>query len=79
MFWLWQVIATHMTEEEILGLKEMFKSMDTDNSGTITLEELKQGLKKLGTNMPDDQVRELYNAVRKLSLLSVDSLIHNIS
>ncbi|KAG5020819.1 hypothetical protein JHK87_016674 [Glycine soja] len=31
------VIAENLSEEEIIGLKEMFKSMDTDNSGTITL------------------------------------------
>ncbi|KAK1587101.1 hypothetical protein Q3G72_009540 [Acer saccharum] len=31
-----KVIAENLSEEEIMGLKEIFKSMDTDNSGTIT-------------------------------------------
>ncbi|RHN57561.1 putative protein kinase CAMK-CDPK family [Medicago truncatula] len=35
------VIASCLSEEEIMGLKQMFKGMDTDNSGTITIEELK--------------------------------------
>lgn len=59
-----QVIASNLSEEEIMGLKEMFKSMDADNSGSITFEELKTGLQKLGSNMPEDQIRELMEAVR---------------
>ena len=35
-----QVIAENLSEEEIAGLKEMFKMMDTDNSGQINYEEL---------------------------------------
>ncbi|KAJ0961871.1 hypothetical protein J5N97_029699 [Dioscorea zingiberensis] len=38
-----RVIAGCLSEEEMRGLKEMFKNIDTDNSGSITLEELKQG------------------------------------
>ncbi|KAG5070255.1 hypothetical protein JHK85_002632 [Glycine max] len=48
--------------EEIIGLKEMFKSMDTDNSGTITFEELKAGLPKLGTKVSESEVRQLMEA-----------------
>jgi len=33
----------------LMGLKEMFHAIDTDNSGTITVEELHEGLKKKGT------------------------------
>lgn len=46
-----------------MGLKEMFKSMDTDNSGTITFEELKAGLPKLGTKLSESEVRQLMEAV----------------
>jgi calcium-dependent protein kinase len=42
-------VAENLSDEEIMGLKEMFRSLDTDNSGTITLEELRSGLPKLGT------------------------------
>lgn len=46
-----------------MGLKEMFKGMDTDNSGTITLEELKQGLSKQGTKLSEYEVQQLMEAV----------------
>ncbi|KEH27423.1 calmodulin-domain kinase CDPK protein [Medicago truncatula] len=61
-----KVIAENLSEEEIIGLKEMFKSMDTDNSGTITFEELKAGLPKLGTKISESEVRQLMEAVRFL-------------
>ncbi|XP_048501148.1 calcium-dependent protein kinase 15 isoform X2 [Beta vulgaris subsp. vulgaris] len=57
-----RVIAENLSEEEIMGLKEMFKSMDTDNSGTITFEELKAGLPKLGTKLSESEVRQLMEA-----------------
>ncbi|KAH9775281.1 calcium-dependent protein kinase 1 [Citrus sinensis] len=57
-----KVIAENLSEEEIMGLKEMFKSMDTDNSGTITFEELKAGLPKLGTRLSESEVRQLMEA-----------------
>ncbi|KAK6130004.1 hypothetical protein DH2020_036253 [Rehmannia glutinosa] len=57
-----KVIAENLSEEEIIGLKEMFKSMDTDNSGTITYEELKAGLPKLGTKLSESEVRQLMEA-----------------
>ncbi|CAL5433322.1 unnamed protein product [Camellia sinensis] len=41
----------NLSEEEIVGLKEIFKSMDADNSGTITFEELKAGLSKMGSKL----------------------------
>ncbi|RDY00934.1 Calcium-dependent protein kinase 15, partial [Mucuna pruriens] len=55
-------IAENLSEEEIIGLKEMFKSMDTNNSGTITFEELKVGLPKLGTMISGFKVRQLMEA-----------------
>ncbi|XP_068644575.1 calcium-dependent protein kinase 1-like [Aristolochia californica] len=57
-----KVIAENLSEEEIMGLKEMFKSMDTDNSGSITFEELKAGLPKLGTKLSESEVRQLMEA-----------------
>ena len=46
-----------------MGLKQMFKGIDTDNSGTITLEELKQGLAKQGTRLSEIEVKQLLEAV----------------
>ncbi|EPS65220.1 hypothetical protein M569_09555, partial [Genlisea aurea] len=57
-----RVIAESLSEEEIIGLKEIFKSMDTDNSGTLTFEELKVGLPKLGTKLSEKEVREFMEA-----------------
>jgi len=58
-----QVVAENLSEEEIVGLKEMFKSLDTDNCGTITLEELRTGLPKLGTKISESEIRQLMEAV----------------
>ncbi|PNY01494.1 calcium-dependent protein kinase 17-like protein, partial [Trifolium pratense] len=57
-----KVIAGCLSEEEIMGLKQMFKGMDTDNSGTITIEELKQGLAKQGTKLSEAEVKQLMEA-----------------
>ncbi|GAB4853007.1 Calcium-dependent protein kinase 4 [Ancistrocladus abbreviatus] len=57
-----RVIAESLSEEEIAGLKEMFKSMDTDNSGAITFEELKAGLRRNGSTLKDTEIRDLMDA-----------------
>lgn len=58
-----QVIAENLSEEEIAGLKEIFKMIDTDNSGQITFEELKIGLKKFGANLNESEIYDLMQAV----------------
>ncbi|KAK4758476.1 hypothetical protein SAY87_019777 [Trapa incisa] len=57
-----RVIAESLSEEEIAGLREMFQSMDTDNSGAITFDELKAGLRKYGSTMKDAEIRDLMDA-----------------
>ncbi|XP_074575351.1 calcium-dependent protein kinase 1-like [Curcuma longa] len=60
-----KVIAESLSEEEIIGLKEMFKSMDTDNSGTLTVEELRAGIPKLGNmgiKITESEVQQLMEA-----------------
>ncbi|KAL2512580.1 Calcium-dependent protein kinase 6 [Abeliophyllum distichum] len=57
-----RVIAESLSEEEIAGLKEMFKAMDTDNSGAITFDELKVGLRKYGSTLKDTEIRDLMDA-----------------
>lgn len=61
-----QVIAESLSEEEIAGLREMFKAMDTDNSGAITFDELKAGLRRYGSTMKDSEIRDLMDAVSAL-------------
>ena len=58
-----QVIAEGLSEEEIRSLKTMFESMDTDKSGSITYEELKTGLNRLGSKLPEAEVKQLMEAV----------------
>ncbi|CAN6380466.1 unnamed protein product [Urochloa humidicola] len=57
-----RIIAGCLSEEEITGLKEMFKNIDKDNSGTITLDELKNGLAKHGTKLTDSEIQQLMEA-----------------
>ncbi|OWM82611.1 calcium-dependent protein kinase 20-like isoform X2 [Punica granatum] len=57
-----RVMAEILSEEEIAGLKEMFKMIDTDNSGHITLEELKIGLEKVGAMVKDSEINNLMKA-----------------
>ncbi|KAJ4766646.1 Calcium-dependent protein kinase [Rhynchospora pubera] len=57
-----RVIAESLSEEEIAGLKEMFKMIDTDNSGTITLDELKEGLRRVGSELMDHEIEALMEA-----------------
>ncbi|GLT31588.1 hypothetical protein SLA2020_517100 [Shorea laevis] len=57
-----RVIAQRLSEEEIAGLKEMFKMIDTDNSGQITFEELKEGLKRFGADLNETEFYDLMQA-----------------
>lgn len=68
------MIAESLSEEEIAGLKAMFKAMDTDDSGAITFDELKAGLRKYGSTLKDTEIRDLMDAVRNFSLRIIVSL-----
>ncbi|KAM6543647.1 hypothetical protein CsatB_008094 [Cannabis sativa] len=57
-----KVIAENLSEEEIHGLKQMFNNMDTDGSGTITIEELKTGLSRLGSKLSEAEIQQLMEA-----------------
>ncbi|KAG2678065.1 hypothetical protein I3843_12G128900 [Carya illinoinensis] len=57
-----KVIAENLSEEEIQGLKAMFTNIDTDKSGTITYEELKAGLARLGSKLSEAEVQQLMDA-----------------
>lgn len=57
------MIAESLSEEEIAGLREMFQAMDTDNSGAITFDELKAGLRRYGSTLKDIEIRDLMEAV----------------
>ena len=44
----------------------MFQAIDTDNSGAITFDELKAGLRGYGSTLKDIEIRDLMDAVRFL-------------
>ncbi|XP_026192344.1 calcium-dependent protein kinase 2 [Cyclospora cayetanensis] len=49
------VIAQHMTDSDIDHLRKIFISLDVDNSGTLSVQEVAEGLKRLGwTEIPPD-------------------------
>lgn len=57
-----KVIAENLSTDEIQGLKQMFTNIDTDNSGTITYDELKTGLARLGSKLTEAEVQQLMEA-----------------
>ncbi|KHN17081.1 Calcium-dependent protein kinase SK5 [Glycine soja] len=57
-----RIIAERLSEEEIGGLKELFKMIDEDNSGTITFEELKDSLKSVGCDLMESEIKSLMEA-----------------
>ncbi|KAF6153651.1 hypothetical protein GIB67_027518 [Kingdonia uniflora] len=58
-----RVIADHLSNEEVDGIREMFKKIDTDNDGIVSVDELKVGLLKFGTQLAESEVQILIEAV----------------
>eukprot|EP00475_Leptophrys_vorax_P003709 TRINITY_DN12176_c0_g2_i1.p1 TRINITY_DN12176_c0_g2~~TRINITY_DN12176_c0_g2_i1.p1 ORF type:complete len:202 (-),score=25.72 TRINITY_DN12176_c0_g2_i1:205-780(-) len=58
-----QVVAQHLTEEEILGMREVFDCIDADHSGSISLDEMRKGLQNMGAKMNEGELRQLYAAL----------------
>lgn len=56
------IIAHNKSHEELKELSSAFKAMDTDNSGTITISELKELLTKHGV-VSDETIREIFDSV----------------
>ena len=63
-----RVVATHLSVEEVSGMKEMFEAMDLNNDGAVSFEELKIGLRKFGHHISDTDVKILMEAVSFVSL-----------
>lgn len=61
-----QVVAEHLSVEEVAGIKDAFDMMDTGKQGKISLEEFKIGLHKLGHQIPEADVQILMEAVRTI-------------
>lgn len=54
-----KIIATSLPVEEIRGLREMFQAIDTDKSGTLTIDELREALKRKGHLIPEHDLQRL--------------------
>ena len=52
-----------MSVEEVEIIRDMFALMDTDNDGKITFEELKAGMRKVGSQLADPEIRLLMDVV----------------
>ncbi|KGN53027.1 calcium-dependent protein kinase 24 [Cucumis sativus] len=57
-----RVVADHLSDEQMEGIRRMFHMMDTDKNGDLTFEELKNGLHMIGHSLPDPDVRMLMDA-----------------
>jgi len=64
-----QVIAERLSEEEIAGLRQMFKAVDVQNRGVITFGELRQGLRSYGTELEDREISDIMETVSVISCL----------
>ncbi|KAH9301922.1 hypothetical protein KI387_013505 [Taxus chinensis] len=57
-----RVVAEHLSVEEVAGIKDMFNMMDTDKNGSISLDELRAGMNKLGSHVAEADVQMLMEA-----------------
>ncbi|KAL6752945.1 kinase-like domain-containing protein [Haematococcus lacustris] len=53
------VVGQHLSPDDITGLKELFKSIDTDKSGTITVEEMRTALQQWGHKISEVDLQQL--------------------
>ncbi|PAN45634.1 hypothetical protein PAHAL_9G131800 [Panicum hallii] len=57
-----RVIAEHLSVEEVEVIRDMFALMDTDKDGRVTLQELKVGLRKVGSKLAEPEMELLMEA-----------------
>ncbi|KAK6153366.1 hypothetical protein DH2020_013005 [Rehmannia glutinosa] len=58
-----RVIAEHLSVEEVEVIRDMFALMDTDDDGKVTYEELKAGLKKVGSQLAEPEIKLLMDVM----------------
>ncbi|KAE9608465.1 putative protein kinase CAMK-CDPK family [Lupinus albus] len=54
-----RVIVEYLSVEEVEIIKDIFTLMDTDNDGRVTFEELKSGLRKVGSQLAEPEIKML--------------------
>ncbi|KAL9315328.1 hypothetical protein ACSQ67_016329 [Phaseolus vulgaris] len=58
-----RVIADFLSNEEVEDIKDMFKKMDNDNDGIVSIEELKAGFRNFGSQLAESEIQLLIEAV----------------
>ena len=61
-----------LTEDEVLEIKEAFDLFDTDHSGTIDTDELKQALGNLGIDAKNQTLQNMMNEIDKNQSGTID-------
>ncbi|KAH9803733.1 calcium-dependent protein kinase 33 [Citrus sinensis] len=72
-----KVIVENLPAEEIQKHKETFKQMDTNDSGTLTYDEFKAGLSKLGSTLTEVDVKQYMQAVSNSGALKLADIDGN--
>ncbi|KAL1818456.1 hypothetical protein ACET3Z_013325 [Daucus carota] len=54
-----RVIAEHLSIEEVEVMRDMFTLMDTNNDGKVTYQELRAGLRKVGSQLAEPEMKML--------------------
>lgn len=63
------MIAEHLSVEEMEVIRDMFALMDTDDDGKVTFDELKTGLRKVGSQLAEAEMKLLMDVVIIMLLL----------
>mmetsp|Transcript_19888 Transcript_19888/g.64727 ORF Transcript_19888/g.64727 Transcript_19888/m.64727 type:complete len:514 (-) Transcript_19888:65-1606(-) len=59
----YMVLSKHLSLEEVSGLKAVFDSMDENKDGTVTIQELQNGLKAKGHDLASQDIKALIEAI----------------
>ncbi|KAF5459794.1 hypothetical protein F2P56_019712 [Juglans regia] len=57
-----RVIAEHLSVEEVGVIRNMFAMMDTNRDGKVTYEELRAGLREVGSRLAEPEIKMLMEA-----------------
>ena len=58
-----KIVARALPQQEIHGIREMFQAIDEDGSGCITIDELREGLKKKGAELKLQEVEKIVSQI----------------
>lgn len=56
-------IASRLNDTEVKNLKAIFETLDKNKDGTLTFEEMKEGIEKLNKDKTDVNVEELFKSI----------------